>query len=328
MAKQRGQGELTQIGGMPIFTKLTKKYVTPTPIQQRLIDTAAAKIEQPEASLSALYQHSALCQTFLPYRDPGDDARTWERLNGAVHLKVLAGEAMHPVEKRLTPVGLPFGPKARVVLMHINQHALIVKSPEIAVEATLTKFVSRTLKLDTDGRTIRTVKDQLSRLSAASIRLGIIKDGHALTVNSQIITAFDIWFKKDDRQRILWPSTILLSLDYWESLKAHAVPLNESAVAALSHSALALDIYAWLTQRLHRVPITKPAFIVWPLLQAQFGANYDRLRSFRTAFKVALKQVATVYPEARIDLNQRGMTLRNSAPPVPPRLFFASAKAC
>jgi hypothetical protein len=52
--------------------------------------------------------------------------------------------------------------------------------------------------------------------------LGVVKDGHAVTVNSQIVTAFDIWFPKDDRQRVLWPSTIRLSLDYWESLKAHA----------------------------------------------------------------------------------------------------------
>ena len=35
---------------------------------------------------------------------------------------------------------------------------------------------------------MRTVKEQLARLSAASIRLGVVKDGHAITVNSQIVT--------------------------------------------------------------------------------------------------------------------------------------------
>ena len=103
---------------------------------------------------------------------------------------------------------------------------------------------------------MRTVKEQLARLSAASIRLGVVRDGHALTVNSQIVTAFDIWFPKDERQRVLWPSTVRLSLDYWESLKAHAVPLDEDHIARLSHSALALDIYAWLANRLHRIPQT------------------------------------------------------------------------
>jgi len=290
----------------------------PTLTQQRVIEAASAG--DTDEALSLLYQHSALCQTFLPYRDPGDDARTWERLNGNVHLEVLAGKAMHPIEERLLPVGLPFGPKARLVLMHINQQALLAQSPEIEVQDTLTSFVRRSLKLDTGGRTVRTVKDQLARLSAASIRLGLVKEGRAMTVNSQIVSAFDIWFPKDERQRVFWPSTVRLSLDYWESLKAHAVPLVESHIAALSHSGMALDVYAWLAQRLHRVPTGKPALVSWPLLQAQFGQDYARLDQFRDrGFKPALKQVLALYRDARVEVDGRGLTLYQSKPVVLPR---------
>jgi hypothetical protein len=232
---------------------------------------------------------------------------------------------MHPDQGRFVPVGLPFGPKARLILMHINQRALLAKSPEIEIQSSLTAFVRR-LKLDSHGRNMRTVKDQLSRLSASSVRLGVVRDGHALTVNSQIVTAFDIWFPKDDRQRVLWPSTVRLSLDYYESLKLHAVPLDEVDLGALSHSALALDIYAWLAQRLHRVPAGKPAFIPWPALHAQFGGHYDRLRDFRRVFKIALKQVTALYRAARIDVDGRGAALWNSPPPVPVRLHIVSGK--
>jgi hypothetical protein len=96
-----------------------------TPIQQRLADGAARRIEDPDAPLEILFQHTVLCQTCLPFRDPGDEVRVWERLNGDVHLKVIAGEAMHPKLRRLVPLGLPFGPKARMILMHINQQALL-----------------------------------------------------------------------------------------------------------------------------------------------------------------------------------------------------------
>jgi hypothetical protein len=287
-----------------------------TRIRERLID-AAVLLESPNDPLSVLYQHSVLCQTCLPFRDPGDDARVWERVNGGVRLKVLAGEAMHPERGDFVPVGLPFGPKARLVLMHINQQALLSQSPCIEIEDSLTRFVRRMLKLDTGGRTIRVVKDQLSRLSAASIRLGLVKEGRATTVTSQIVTAFDIWFPKDERQRVFWPSTVQLSLDYWESLKTHAVPLDETAVGALSHSALALDIYAWLAQRLHRVPDGKVVLLAWPVLHAQFGLGYARLRAFRRDFQVALRQVLAVYPAARLDLDHLGMTVRSSQPPVP-----------
>ena len=125
-------------------------------------------------------------------------------------------------------------------------------SPEIEIENSLTAFVKR-LKLDPKGRNMRTIKDQLARLSAATVRFGMVREGSAITVNSQIVTAFDLWFPKDDRQRVLWPSTVRLSLDYFESLKAHAVPLDERALSALSHSAMGLDVYAWLAQRLHRI---------------------------------------------------------------------------
>ena len=76
-----------------------------------------------------LFQHTVLCQTCLPYRDPGDDVRTWERRNGRVHLKVLAGEALHPVLREFVQVGLPFGPKPRLLLAHLNAEAMGVVSP-------------------------------------------------------------------------------------------------------------------------------------------------------------------------------------------------------
>ena len=286
----------------------------------RLLD-AAVLIGSPDEALSVLYQHSVLCQTCLPFRDPGDETRTWERVNGSVRLKVLAGEATDPADGKFIPVGLPFGPKARLVLMHINQQALLAQTPLIEVESSLTKFVGRMLKLNTGGRTIRVIKDQLSRLSASSIRLGMVKEGRSLTVNSQIVTAFDIWFPKDERQRVLWPSTIQLSLDYWESLRTHAVPLNEIAIASLSHSAMALDLYAWLAQRLHRIEAGKSVFVPWTALQGQFGQGYARIRKFREVFLIALKQVQTVYGEARFEVSEAGMTLHHSRPPVLKRLL-------
>ena len=313
---------LTSLGDTHLMRELEKmarqQLKAPTPAQQRVIE--AASLADTDSALSILYQHSALCQTFLPYRDPGDDARTWERVNGNVHLEVLAGKMLHPVKEQFTPVGLPFGPKARLVLMHINQQALFAQSPEIEVQDTLTSFVRRSLKLDTGGRTIRTVKDQLARLSAASIRLGIVKDGRSRTVNSQIVSAFDIWFPKDERQRVFWPSTVRLSLDYWESLKAHAVPLAEGHIAALSHSGMALDVYAWLAQRLHRVPVSKPALITWPILQAQFGAEIEGIRNFRRMFRVALKQVLALYRDAKVVANGHGLILHQSKPVVLPKL--------
>ena len=262
------------------------------------------------------YQHTVLCQTCLPYRDPGDAVRAWDRDNGKVSLRLKAGEAMHPTAGWID-VGLPFGPKPRLILSYLNTQAIVTRSPQIEVEASLTAFVKR-VGLDAGGRNIRTIKDQLGRLAATNIKLGIaVSESAARTVNTQIITSFDLWFPKDERQRVLWPTAIVFSREYFDTLLDHAVPLDERALAALSHSAMALDIYAWLGQRLHRVHPREAAFIPWTAVHRQFGLGYtQRIRKFRAVFLTALRQVLAVYPAARVSDDLRGLTLHQSAPPI------------
>jgi hypothetical protein len=262
-----------------------------------------------------VFAHTVMAQCSLPYRDPGPGVRVWERKNGQVHLKIMAGEAMHPEKGRLVELGLPFGPKPRLILAHLNAEALRTASPEVHVESTLSAFTRR-IGLHRHGRNIRTVKDQLARLSAASIRLGLMGEGRAVTINTQIVTAFDLWFPKDERQRVLWPSTVRLSLDYFESLQRHAVPLHERALAALAHNAMALDLYAWLAQRLHRVPVGRPQLVPWRALKDQFGWHYNSIRKFRQVFRPTLELALAQYPGARIELDGGGLTLHHSPPPV------------
>jgi hypothetical protein len=100
--------------------------------------------------------------------------------------------------------------------------------------------------LASKGKNMLVVKDQLARLSTAEVRMSLRYEDRQRQVQTHIVAGFDLWFPKDRRQRVLWPSTVRLSLDYFASLQHHAVPLDERAIAALSHSAMGLDVYAWL----------------------------------------------------------------------------------
>lgn len=287
-------------------------------VKQRLIRSAVEiEADDPE---SLLFQHTVFCQTGLPYRDPGAAIREWERAQGSVALKVQAGEAHNPETGAWVKLGLPWGSKPRLILTHLNSEALRHGSPEIEVEDSLTAFVQRIRGFGPGGREIRMFKDQLGRLSASLVRLALTREGRSFQINTQIVTAFDLWFPKDRRQRVLWPSTVQLSSDYFQSLQRHAVPLDERAVAALSHSALGLDVYAWLAQRLHRVPVEKPAFIPWSAVKAQFGPDYRRMVDFKRKFRKTLTLVCSQYRGARIELDDAGATLRNSPPPVKGKL--------
>ena len=286
----------------------------PTRVQKRRVGKAVQIDDNPAQEIA--YQHTVLCQTSLPYRDPGEGVRVWERRQGAVALRLEAGAARDPRSRAYVEVGLPFGSRPRLLLAHLNAEALKNASPVIDVEDSLTAFVRRLQGFPPNGQELRRFKDQLTRFAAATVRLAVdISPSRAFQIDTKIVRAFDLW-SQDAKEPMLWPSTIRLSSDYYESLQGHAVPLDERAMAALANSPQALDVYAWLAQRLHRIDPKKPQFVAWTALYDQFGHGFTRLRDFRGKFVDTLRIVQTQYPGARIEGDDRGLTLRYSAPPV------------
>lgn len=301
---------LVKIGEMAVMKELEREVKPLTPIQERLLAPMDPEVRD------ILYQHSVLCQTCMPYRDPGDGVRAWQRRNGSVHMLIKAGEILDPARDAWVEIGLPFGPKPRLVLYHLNAESLRTQSPLLELEDSLTAFVKRTLGLDPKGRNIRVVKEQLTRLAGADFRLGVNDGVRAVTVKGTVIKGFELWTPRDPRQKTLWPTTVHFSTEYFASLMQHAVPLDEGAVTRLSHTAMGLDAYTWLAQRLHRIDPRKPAFVPWSCLKDQFGQGYHAMNNFRRVFLVTLKQVRAVYPDAKFSSDEKGLTLYNSRPPV------------
>lgn len=233
-------------------------------------------------------------------------------------LRIEAGSAIDPSTGNFVRLGLPYGEKPRLVLIHLATEAVRTSCPVVDVEESMTAF-ARSLGLETNGQQLRSLKDQLARLAAATVRLGVVEEGRAIQVNTQFVSAFDLWFPKQADQRVLWPSTVRLSEEYFQTLGKHAVPLDHRAIAALASSSLALDTYVWLAQRLHRVPVGKPQFIAWDNLHRQFGQGFHRIRDFRRNFLHTLQAVGAAYPAARLSADEGGVTLSHSPPPVAPR---------
>ena len=286
-----------------------------SPTTRRLIEASAHLADGEPDELT--FQHTVLCQTALPYRRTPD--RVWERQQGAVFLQLQAGSLLDPHEEVFVDQPLPFGEKARLVMMHLNAEALRQGSATIEVADSMTAFVRDLLHRPPNARELNTVRAQLNALAGSTIRLGMIQDGHAIQAQGSVVSALDLWYPAEPGQRVLWGSSIRLSEEYFASLTRHAVPLAMDAVRALSHSAMALDVYTWLAQRLHRVSPRKPVFIPWPAVHEQFGHGYKRIRAFREFFQKVAKQVLVVYPDAKIDVDGRGVTLRHSPPPIAQR---------
>lgn len=282
--------------------------------QQLLLDTSVAIRSGPPERINFL--HAVQCQCGIPYRNPGEGVLEWDRRQGNASLRIEAGSAIDPSTGNFRRLGLPYGEKPRLVLIHLATEAVRTGSPVVDVEESMTAF-ARSLGLETNGQQLRALKDQLARLAAATVRMGVVEEGRAVQVQTQFVSAFDLWFPKQADQRVLWPSTVRLSEEYFQSLGQHAVPFDHRAVAALASSSMALDIYVWLAQRLHRVPSGKPQFIAWDLLHEQFGQGFARIRDFRRKFLQTLHQIAAAYPTARLAADDGGLTLSHSPPPVP-----------
>src|SRR5436305_4877880 len=162
--------------------------LTLTRKQQKLLDASAAIRSDPPERIDFL--HSIQCQCGIPYKNPGDDVREWDRKQGHTSLRIEAGSAIDPRTGEFARLGLPYGEKPRLVLIHLATEAVRTASPVVDVEESMTAF-ARSLGRETNGQQLRGLKDQLARLAAATVRMGVVEEGRAVQVNTQVVSAFD-----------------------------------------------------------------------------------------------------------------------------------------
>lgn len=292
-----------------------------TPVKKRLSDNQFKMVMDKASIEDAIFQHSIFCHTFFPYRNLRD-ITSWKQEQGDIKLAVQSLETLNRETGRFEHVGIPYGTKSRLILMHLNTNAIQTQNPIIDVGKTMSEYI-RGLGLTVQINSIREVKEQLKRIQASNISLAYCDADYSLEIKLQIVKKIENWLGADERQRVLWDSSIELSKDYFESLMKHAIPLDKRAIGALSHNAMALDIYAWLAQRLHRISPLKPQFVSWQNLKEQFGQGYGRMCDFKQAFRASLLLAKVEYMNARFEEDKnKGFNLYNSPSPIPQKTFI------
>ena len=279
--------------------RAAKKANTMSRVHRRLI--APLETDQDDEQRLA-FQHTVFCQTGFRTAIPATTCASGSGARARCFV-VQAGHSLQPARPRIrSKLGLPWGTKPRLILAHLNAEALRQGSPVIEVESSLSAFVKRIRGFDS-GREIRASKTSSPACRPRSSALP----------SRAAITAYQVEHQGHHRFRSVAAegraAAGAVALDHpaiarlLHSLQEHAVPLNEADLAALAHSAMALDLYAWLAQRLHRVNPNRPAFIQWAALKQQFGPDYGRMGHFKRIFRKALRQVLTRYKAARIELD-------------------------
>jgi hypothetical protein len=283
-----------------------------TPNQRRLLLAATQIAEYPPDRNDFL--HTVMCQVGMPRRST--EARTFERTSGHLSIQLEAGKLWNGREWIQQP--LPYGTTPRLVMVHVSSEAIRTQSRRVDVGDSMRQFL---LKLGMgDGGGPRggytAIRKQVEALAACRLTIGMQEQGKVVTVDAKPIRKFEAWLHHDGSQQTLWPGVMELHSEFYETLASHAVPLDYRALAALRHSALALDIYTWLAHRLCRINQPSGVMLSWQNLREQFGQEYADNRDFKREFKDVLRQVTVVYPTARIAEVDGGLRLYESPPPI------------
>ncbi len=282
---------------------------------RNVVEAAASYMADEEGGIGFLY--SGWCQAALPHRKLAND-QGWQIDSERVRLVVEPGMRGSDSGKP-EHVGVPYGSRARLILLRLQSEALRTNCREVELGKSLRDWLDR-MGIPVGGRSLKDVRDQTERISRCRLTFEV-RQGSRVGLANQSITESAIFLDDEEPSQgrlFAQVQVATLSAPFFETLKRHPVPIEESAVRAIANNSMALDVYAWLAYRLH--VLVKPTPVSWRALKQQFGAGFNRVDNFKTTFNANLRLALAVYREAKVEGAQDGLILRPSPPPVTPRI--------
>ncbi len=276
---------------------------------------------------SPSFLHSALCAMSLPVRRPADEHAPIIRQDGQYTLVINPKPVVKTSDghQSLRSLGVPYGSLPRLVLIHIMTEAVRGKSRHIVLGRTFTEWMRRmgfrTISYGPRG-SATLIREQLDRLLACEwmIRWENGTDQHDREFGIKEIKLTNEYVGVD-RRNGAFIREIYMTEGFFDHLRQHAVPLNETAIRHIRDSATALDLYTWLAYRLPRISPKRSATISWQQLAVHFGNDGKNIRKFRQTVRDAWeRQVSAVYPEARADFDTTIIRLHASPAPLQQKL--------
>jgi Plasmid encoded RepA protein len=289
-----------------------KAQVLTLDLDRRVVEAAAGYLGSEESDVGFLY--SGWAQSALPHKRLADNAN-WQVHTDHVSLVVQPG-----VRPSLTgdaiSIGVPYGSRARLIIIYLQSQALKTQSREIELGRTLHAWLRR-LEIPIGGKNMAAVRDQAERISRCRMSFQI-KEGNRTGLVNQSILDTAMFVEDDSTQGSLFIERAKLSEMFFEQLKKHPVPIEDHAIAMIANNSMAIDVYCWLAYRLHS--LSAPKLITWKALHAQFGRGLTRLDHFRWYFTQNVHLAMAVYPDAKVEVDGPGLTLFPSRPPVAPKI--------
>lgn len=283
------------------------------PEERHLVRIASDVLMDEEDGIGVTY--SGFCQAALPHRKlPLDQA--WVRQNERMTLMVEPGRIIRPGTIDTDFVGVPFGSRARLILLYLQSQALRSGSRQVELGTSMRHWLRR-MGIPQGGNSIAEVRDQATRLSTCKLTFFYKAAAGGTGFSAERIVDDGVLFLDqghNEAQGTLFVESVRISESFFTALKAHPVPIWEPAIKHIQNNSLALDAYVWLAYRLH--VLQRPILVRWAALHGQFGGGFKAVRQFKPTFVQNLRLATAVYPDAQVDVADEGVWLRPSRPPI------------
>jgi hypothetical protein len=279
--------------------------------QRLLVDIAAEVLADERQNIGISY--TGFCLTSLPHKRLPDE-QAWQKHGHRVTLLVEPGR-LKTAKGDMRLYGVPYGARARMILLYLQTQAVRTGTPEVALGRSMRNWMER-MGLAVGGETARSLREQSARISACALKFFWEGDDENTRgfKRGAIVDSGLQFAAHDNAQGSLWEDQVTLDPVFYKALRDHPVPLQEAAIRQLRDRSMSLDLYVWLAWRLYT--LTKLTPISWTAIHAQFGAGFDKLFHFKPRFSEALAAAVVAYPEARVELGEKGIVLHPSKPPV------------
>jgi len=178
--------------------------------QRSLVDIAAEVMANESQRIGISY--TGFCLTSLPHKRLPDE-QTWEKKGHHVTLWVEPGRMK--TRGRVITYGVPYGARARMILLYLQTQAVRTGSREVALGRSMRDWMER-MGLAVGGETARSLKEQAARISACTLKFFWEDDEHEAWARGAIVTSGLRFKVPEDRQGILWEHRVVLDKFCWK----------------------------------------------------------------------------------------------------------------
>lgn len=262
-----------------------------------------------------IFTSAIFAQCILPIKALPEGEDYYHVQHGNTNLTIQAGIIQNQ-DGKIYKAAIPSGPKARLILPYIINSVKSTGNPTVDMGKSLRQYMEKN-GIPVGGANAKEISRQVHNIAASNIYIGIhgSTETHSYSCQKNYRIAQEISFftERDPDQLAIWNPYFRVSDEFIAAaVDSHSFLLDFKPLIELQASPRAMDMYIWLSYRLHSVK--HPVKIPYKSLFGIFGKQTKSLGDFKRSFKAAIHAAIPYVLDADIDLesDKEHIIIRNN----------------